>query len=155
MLAKQGPHGRRRLALADVVEGVDEGGVALPKDLCQLIGALQARAPGRRLECKLDRRAIPAHRRQLKEITDEHKLQPAKRLRAAAHAPRDEIEKVEEVAVEHRHLIDDKRRGSTPLRAAFACRHGDQLGDGAVGCGVPTNPGKMVYRSPADGARSD
>ena len=110
----------REARTAHLVEQGNEARLLLAKRLRQHDGQQLSLPPGIRLKeeayCRI---ALHAYRRQLEEIAAQHELDATKRLvrrvvrrwhaSGAAHRARDEVELLEEGAIEHADLIDDER----------------------------------------------
>ena len=110
----------REARTAHLVEQGNEARLLLAKRLRQHNGQQLGLPPCIRLKeeayCRI---ALHADRRQLEEIAAQHELDATKRLvrrvvrrwhaSGAAHRARDEVELLEEGAIEHADLIDDER----------------------------------------------
>ena len=163
-LRQPGPHATpqelprlgRRAADSQPIERPHKGGVALAEHLGELKRPLHGAGPRRSLESKLGGRPpLLGHGRQLEEVSHQHQLKPAEGFAAAAHTPRDRVEEVEELAIDHRDLVDNEGLAGAPLRPALGEGHAHQLVERLVREREAADPGKVVDGRAADRARGD
>lgn len=92
----------------------DQSGVRLTENMGELDLEVEAIAPAIRLECEFPIGVWRIDGRELEEVAGDDELYPAPHFPPRAEGAGDELEAVEELAVDHGDLVDDERLGEAP-----------------------------------------